>query len=82
MRINWKLRFKNKTVFTTLVITTMAFIYQILGILGITPAITEDNATQIIALLINVLAGLGILVDPTTKGASDSKTALNSDDLR
>lgn len=82
MRINWKLRFKNKTIFTTLIITTMAFIYQILGILGITPSISEDTATQVVALLINLLAGLGILVDPTTKGTSDSTKALEYDELR
>lgn len=76
MKINWKLRLKNKTVFASLLACTVAFIYQVLGILGITAPIAESEAAQIIGLLTNVLAVLGVLVDPTTKGACDSNRAL------
>lgn len=76
MKINWKLRLKNKTVFASLLACTVAFIYQVLGILGITAPIAESEAAQIIGLLTNVLAVLGVLVDPTTKGTCDSNRAL------
>lgn len=74
--INWKLRLKNKTTLLTLLLTVVAFIYQILGIFEIVPAISQDTVTQIVTLVINMLAMLGIIVDPTTKGISDSQQAL------
>lgn len=75
--MNWKLRFKNKTVLVAFVGTVITFVYQILGIIGITPAITQDTITQLVGLLINVLVSVGVLVDPTTPGISDSNRALN-----
>lgn len=76
IKINWKLRLKNKTTFTALVACTVAFGYQVLGILGVTAPISEDQVTQAISLAINILATLGVLVDPTTSGVSDSRKAL------
>lgn len=74
--INWKVRLKNKTWLLSFVLTIVAFIYQILGMVGITAPISEDMATQIVGLLINLLVGLGVVVDPTTKGTKDSEQAL------
>lgn len=76
MKINWKLRLKNKTTFAALVACIVAFMYQILGILGITAPISEDQVTQGVSLVINILATLGVLIDPTTGGTSDSQQAL------
>lgn len=74
--INWKVRLKNKTWLLSFVLAVVAFIYQILGMVGITAPISEDMATQIVGLLINLLVGLGVVVDPTTKGTKDSEQAL------
>jgi len=74
--MNWKLRFKNKATLLTLLVTIIAFIYQILGIFGIVPSISQDSATQIVTLVVNALAMLGIVVDPTTQGISDSERAM------
>lgn len=76
MNINWKLRFKNKATLLTLILAIVAFVYQILGIVGVTVPISQDQVTQIIGLVINVLVGLGIVVDPTTAGVGDSNSAL------
>ncbi|MFV0515852.1 MAG: phage holin [Aminipila sp.] len=76
MKINWKLRLKNKTTCAALIGCSIAFVYQILGILGITAPISEDQVTQVAGLVINLLGAVGVLVDPTTKGANDSRTAL------
>lgn len=76
MKINWKLRFKNKATLAALLACTVAFVYQILGIFGVTAPVTEDQATQVIGVLINILVGAGVLVDPTTQGAADSDRAL------
>lgn len=71
MKINWKVRFKNKAFVLSFLMTIIAFVYQLLGMFGIVPSISEDTASQIIGLLANVLVSIGVLVDPTTKGLSD-----------
>lgn len=76
MKINWKLRLKNKATLITLATLIIGFIYQILAIFEVVPKITQDNATAVLMLVINVLAGFGVVVDPTTKGISDSQQAL------
>ena len=76
MKINWKARFKNKAFVATFVTLIVAFVYQVLGILEIVPSVSENEVMNIITLLMNVLATLGVLVDPTTPGVSDSERAL------
>lgn len=76
MKINWKVRFKNKEWLITFVSVVISFVYQILGLCGIVTPIGEDTLVQTIALIINALAFAGVLIDPTTKGASDSDRAL------
>lgn len=76
MKINWKLRFKNKATLAALLACAITFIYQVLGILGITTPVTEDMTTQLIGAILNILAALGVLIDPTTSGSSDSQQAL------
>ena len=76
MRINWKVRFKNKTWLITFLLAILAFIYQVLGMFDIVPPVTEDMATQLIAAVVNILVALGVVIDPTTAGASDSQQAL------
>lgn len=81
MKINLKVRMKNKTFVITMLTTVIAFIYQILAMFEIVPKVTQDQTIQILMLIVNILAGLGILVDPTTKGVSDSERALGYKDL-
>lgn len=76
MTINWKLRLKNKTTLLSLLACLAAFAYQIMGILGITAPISEEQVTQVFGLIVNLLGAIGILVDPTTSGVSDSPRAL------
>ena len=77
MKINWKVRFKNKTWLVTFLLAVLAFVYQILGMFDVVPPVTQDMATQLIAAVINILVAVGVVIDPTTSGASDSKQALN-----
>lgn len=76
MKINWKVRFKNKTWLVTFLVTIVAFVYQILGMLDIVPPVTQDMATQIIGIVVNVLVAVGVVIDPTTASISDSQQAL------
>ena len=75
MKINWKVRLKNKTWLLAFAGAIVAFVYQILGMLGVVAPIAEDNVTQVIGLLVNLLVALGIVQDPTTAGMSDSSEA-------
>lgn len=79
MKINWKLRFQNKTTLLAIIAALLAFVYQTLGLFGITPPISQDAIYNVIGLLINLLCLLGIVVDSTTEGISDSDRAMMYD---
>ena len=82
MNINWKLRFQNKTTLTAIILALVALVYQVLGLFGVMPKISEDELTTVIGMVINLLCLLGIVVDPTTDGVSDSARALTYDTPR
>lgn len=75
--LNLKIRLKNKTFVITMMTTIIAFVYQLLAQFEIVPKITQDQTIQVLMLIVNILAGLGILVDPTTDGVKDSERVLN-----
>lgn len=66
--MNILVRLKNPVFLLTFLATVVAFIYQVLGMFGVVPKISEDQLIQLVSLVINVLTALGVLVDPTTKG--------------
>lgn len=78
--INWKLRLRNKATLTALIGILVAAVYQVMAIMGLTPAIEQETITQAIGLVITVLAAFGIVVDPTTSGVGDSEQALGYDE--
>ena len=77
MKINWKVRLKNKTWLLAFAGAIVAFVYQIPGMLGVVAPIAEDNVTQVTGLLVNLLVALVIVQDPTTSGMSDRNEALS-----
>ena len=77
MKINWMLRFKNKTTLTTILCALVAMVYQICGAFGVVPPISEHEVINFMGVIINLLCVLGILVDPTTAGMSDSDRAMS-----
>lgn len=76
MNINWALRFKNKVTLTAVVVQVISIVYAVLGMAGIVPKIGENVILDVAYMLIELLCLLGIVVDPTTDGASDSPQAL------
>lgn len=74
--LNLKIRLKNKTFIITMMTTIIAFVYQMLAQFEVVPKITQDQTIQVLMLIVNILAGLGILVDPTTDGLKDSERVL------
>lgn len=69
MKINWKLRFKNKATLAAIVATTILLVQQ----LGFKlPGNISDVANTALTLLVLI----GVVSDPTTSGVSDSERAL------
>jgi phi LC3 family holin len=81
MKINWKVRIKNKNFWITIVPAVLLIVQPILSLCGVTIDLGEvGNALlAIIDALFVVLALLGIVNDPTTAGAFDSDQAMTYD---
>lgn len=73
--MNLKLRFMNKPVLIAIVSATVAFVYQVLSLIGTVPAIAEEEVVKLFGIIINILVVAGILTDPTTAGLGDSAKA-------
>lgn len=76
MKINWKVRIKNPTFWLTVIPATVSFVYTVLMLFGVTPAISESAMINGLAAIVTGLTAIGVLVDPTTAGVSDSKQAM------
>ena len=75
--MNWKVRFKNKTWLTAFVALIISFVYQCLAMFDIAPVITQDSVVQAANLVLMMLSAMGVLIDPTTTGITDSKRAMS-----
>ena len=80
MKLNWKVRFKNKVWLTTFLSLIVGFVYNILACFDIFPSITQNTVTQIIGQVLTFLGLIGVIVDPTTAGIEDSNRAMNYDE--
>lgn len=76
MKINWKVRFRNPVWVTSLVALVISTVYQALAMFGVAPALTEDAVMQAVSAVVQLLTLMGVLIDPTTKGVSDSERAM------
>ena len=79
MQINWKVRFQNKTFLTGLISLVVVFIYDLLQLLEIAPAVTQSAVMQVVEGILTILGMVGVIADPTTAGLSDSKQAMTYD---
>lgn len=77
MNINWKVRFQNKVWLTGFIAAIVAFVYNMLEMFEIVPAVSEGMVLQAAQAVLLILTSIGVLVDPTTKGMSDSERALS-----
>lgn len=76
MKMNLKLRLQNKTTLIALITSMVTLVYQILAAVGVAPAVSESAVMNLSTIAVNALCVLGIVVDPTTKGISDSSQAM------
>ena len=72
MKINWKVRLQHKTFWVALIALLIVLANQIAGIFNVDITIYNEQVTAITETVLGILALLGIIIDPTTSGTSDS----------
>lgn len=80
MKINWKVRFKNKIWLGSFISLLLSFIFSMLALFDVYPPITENQIANILNQVLTFLGLIGVLQDPTTEGLGDSKRALSYDE--
>lgn len=76
MKINWKVRLQHKQFWVSLIALLFVLANQIAGIFNVDITVYNDQITNISETVLSILGLFGIIVDPTTKGVSDSQRAL------
>ena len=78
MKINWIVRIKNKNFWIALIPAFLLFIQAVAKVFGFTIDLGElgNNLLSVVNSAFTVLAILGIVIDPTTNGISDSNRAM------
>jgi len=79
MKINWKVRLLHKQFWVSLIALLLVLANQIAGIFNVDITIYNSQITAISETLLSILGLLGVIIDPTTKGASDSFQAMYYD---
>ena len=77
MRINWKIRFMHKP-FVLALFSLLLLLAQQVGVMfgyDLTSGMSEQ-LTNILNTVLSILVLMGVVVDPTTSGTSDSERAL------
>lgn len=77
MKVNWKVRFRNKPWLACFFAAILTFIYTILGLFDIYPEVTKNDVGEIISSCLMFLSLIGVINDPTTDGLGDSQRALS-----
>lgn len=84
MKINWKVRIKNKMFWLALVPAVLLLVQVVAAVFGIDLNLDAlgDKLLDVVNALFAVLTILGIVTDPTTAGISDSRQAMEYDKPR
>lgn len=77
MKLNWKVRFKNKVWLGSFLSLIIGFIYSMLALFDVFPTVTQNNVIQLLNQVLTFLGLIGVIVDPTTSGLSDSERAMS-----
>lgn len=76
--INWEVRIKNKAFWVAFVPAVLLLVQVVAAVFGFTLDLGElgNRLLDVVNAAFSVLAILGIVADPTTKGITDSTQAL------
>lgn len=76
MKLNLKVRAKNPVFWITIIPALATFVYTVLACFEITPPVSQSVLENALLAIVTALTTIGVLVDPTTKGITDSERAL------
>ena len=76
MKLNWKVRFKNKVWLGSFLSLIIGFVYSMLALFDVYPEVTQSLVMQLMNQVLTMLGLIGVIVDPTTAGLGDSERAL------
>lgn len=76
MKINWKIRFKSKQFISSFIALLLVFANQVASMFGHDITLISNEITELSETVLLILGLLGVIVDNTTKGLSDSEQAL------
>ena len=76
MKINWKVRLRNKTWLASVLALIVSFAYDLLAMVDVVPPLSEDWLMSLLQTTLTLLTALGVVIDPTTDGAADSDRAM------
>ena len=77
MKINWKVRFRNKTWLTMFISLVVGFVFNMLKLFDVVPSFSENLVMNIVGQVLTFLGLIGVIVDPTTAGIEDSNRAMD-----
>lgn len=78
MKINWTVRVKNKAFWVAIIPAVLLLAQQICALFGVNLDVAwlSEQLIAIAGTVFAILALLGVVVDPTTDGMSDSNQAM------
>lgn len=81
MKINWKVRLKNKSFWLAIIPAAILLIQQVLSIFGVNLELEgiQEQLVGIVGTVFAILALVGVVTDPTTEGLGDSAQAMTYD---
>ncbi len=77
MKINWKVRLRNKTWLAAVIALIVGFVYDLLAMVEFVPPLSEDWLMSLFQTILTLLTALGVVIDPTTEGPNDSDRAMH-----
>ena len=80
--INWKVRFKNRTFWMTVIPAVALVVQAVAAVFGYTIDLTTmvGKLQAVVSAVFGLLVILGVVVDPTTAGVGDSARAMSYDE--
>ena len=76
MKLNWRVRFKNKVWLGSFLSLIVGFVYSMLALFDVFPEVTQSLVLQLMNQVLTFLGLIGVIVDPTTAGVGDSDRAM------
>ena len=77
MKINWKVRFRNRLWLWSFLSAVTAMLFAFLSLCDITLPLSQNTVLGILYQVLSILSLLGVLIDPTTQGLNDSNRAMS-----